>query len=319
MAHGINQTRVSEGKGSGEIRPCLIDGFHALTDISPSYYNSLMVDSGTVASIDAVRISLTLGTGGMGWFMDNADHFGGLFGSDEVNAWTSKVSIGRYHTVWNYAMGDSSLTLGVGLFEKSCKVNERKGFVEFNPNKVAGDERFPVMISAISAHVMQAAMKRYDLALDVALDRSACRLTKDRRVYQAWVSNGITETLGIRNCPGHVRVYDKAAEAGLTGTMTRVELTCDGSWSADEVVSHWPEVHGWTVPEASRDWVRVVGMLLSEKADRGEDVETYIAMLGRGSRPKVRECLRSSMVTLPECAAGYAVNQSLSWENLFTR
>lgn len=317
MTQGTNQNQVGKTNGSEEIRPCLIDGFHALTDIHPPYYNPLRVDSQTVASIDAVRIALNLDGDGMRWFMDNADRFGGLFGTDEVDAWTSKISIGKYHTVWNYNMGESSLTLGVGFFDKSCKLNERKAFAEFNPNKTAGDERFSVMMSAISSHVLQASMRRYDLALDVALDRSACRLSKDRRIYQSWISNGITESLGVRNTAGHVRVYDKAAESGLNGSLTRIELTCDGDWTADDVASHWPEVHSWTVPEATRDWVRVVGMLLSEKAERGEDIETYIAMLGRGSRPKVRSCLRSSVVGLPDCAARYAVEQSMSWSNLF--
>lgn len=313
---GTQNNLVGQADGIGEIRPCLIGGFNALTDIRPSYYNALQVDSQTVASIDAVRLALNLDGDGMRWLMDNADRFGGLFGSDEVSAWTSKISIGKFHTVWNYSMGDSSLTLGVGLFEKSCKLNERKAFAEFNPNKVAGDERFSVMLSAIASHVTSASMKRYDLALDVALDRSACRLSKDRRTYQSWVSNGITESLGVRNTAGHVRVYDKAAEAGLSGTLTRIELTCSGEWSADDVASQWPVVHSWTVPEASRDWVRVVGMLLSEKAARGEEIETYVAMLGRGSRPKVRECCRAGMIELPRCAAEYAVNQSENWQKV---
>ena len=97
---------------------------------------------------------------------------------------------------------------------------------------------------------------------------------------------------------------DKAAEMHLSGVLTRIELTCDGEWDAGQVVAHWPQVHAWHSDEDTRDWVRVVGIMLAEKAERGEDVETLINMLGRGSRPKVREFLRAPMVELPpDCAA----------------
>lgn len=53
--------------------------------------------------------------------------------------------------------------------------------------------------------------------------------------------------------------------------------------------------------------------VLAEKAERGEDVETLINMLGRGSRPKVREFLRAPMVELPPDCAAAAVAEARSW------
>lgn len=132
-------------------------------------------------------------------------------------------------------------------------------------------------------------------------------------MYKSVISNGITEYLGVKNTPGYVKVYDKAAEMNLSGVLTRIELTCDGEWDAGQVVAHWPQVHAWHSDESTRDWVRVVGIMLAEKAERGEEVETLINMLGWRSRPKVREYLRTPMVELPADCAAAAVAEARSW------
>ena len=87
----------------------------------------------------------------------------------------------------------------------------------------------------------------------------------------------------------------------------------DGEWDAGQVVAHWPQVHAWHSDESTRDWVRVVGIMLAEKAERGEEVETLINMLGWRSRPKVREYLRTPMVELPPDCAAAAVAEARSW------
>lgn len=48
-------------------------------------------------------------------------------------------------------------------------------------------------------------------------------------------------------------------------------------------------------------------------AERGEEVETLINMLGWRSRPKVREYLRTPMVELPPDCAAAAVAEARSW------
>ena len=53
--------------------------------------------------------------------------------------------------------------------------------------------------------------------------------------------------------------------------------------------------------------------MLAEKAERGEEVETLINMLGWRSRPKVREYLRTPMVELPADCAAAAVAEAQSW------
>lgn len=50
-------------------------------------------------------------------------------------------------------MGGSSVALGIGFIEPSCKVNMHKGFIEFNPNKVAGDKRFHGLLKTLGTCV----------------------------------------------------------------------------------------------------------------------------------------------------------------------
>ena len=304
-------TQLGSISGTGdEIRPCLIGGFHALTVTHPSYHSPISGGNEWVASIDMLRIAVRFTNDN--WAYEHADT---LIVDDETRVLPMDTRIGHYRHMWVYPCGDSSVTFGIGHNTKSGAVDMRAGVVEMNPNKCAGDERLGKMFSTLAAHVSDATVKRYDLAYDVPISRNSCRVTKDRRIYQSWISNGITESLGVRNSVGHVRVYDKAAESGLLGVLTRIELTCSGDWSSAEILEKWPQVHAWTEGDSTRDWVRVVGMLLSEKAERGEDIETYIAMLGRRSRPKVRDCCRSGVIELPQEAAEYAVRQSQSWAN----
>ena len=300
---------VAPDVGREKSGPCLIAGFHALSDTRPSYFNPYRLDDGSNLSVDMVRLSLSLMNGRGEWLSDHAQ----LIDCDDLNAWVSKVKPGGWHELWSFKLGESSVAMGIGHTSGSCKIDMHKAFLEFNPNKTAGDERFHKMLDYVAPCVSHADLKRFDLALDVERDRRDVRMSKDRRTYKSVVSNGITEYLGVKNTPGYVKVYDKAVEAGLTEPLTRIELTCSGEWAATEVVSHWPEVHGWHSAEGTKDWVRVVGIMLAEKVERGEDVETLVNMLGRGSRPKVREFLRTPMIELPVDAAGAAVAEARAW------
>lgn len=288
---------------------CLIAGFHALTDIRPSYWNAYKAESGATFSIDMVRLRLSFINGKGEWLSTHAQ----TFDCDSMSAWTSKIRPGGWYELWSFELGDSSVALGIGFMEPSCKVNMNRGFIEFNPNKVAGDKRFWRLLKKLAPCVSHARLKRFDLAYDLPTSRLDCRLSKDRRMYKSVISNGITEYLGVKNTPGYVKVYDKAAEMNLSSVLTRIELTCDGEWDAGQVAAHWPQVHAWHSDENTRDWVRVVGIMLAEKSERGEEVETLINMLGRGSRPKVREYLRTPMVELPADCAAAAVAEARSW------
>lgn len=298
--------------GGEKSRPSLIAGFLALNYHSPSYFNYSRCPNGDVCSVDMVRLRLSFMSGKGEWLSSRAQ----TFDCDEASAWVSKIRPGGWRELWSFKLGESSVALGIGFMEPGCRVNMNRGFLEFNPNKVAGDPRFFRLLERLAPCVSHAELKRFDMAYDVPLDRRDCRLSKDRRMYKCVVSDGITEYLGVKNKPGYVKVYDKAAELGLAEgvRLTRIELTCDGAWGAGEVAAAWPQVHGWKSDESARDWVRVVGIMLAEKAERGEDIEALVNMLNRrGSRPKVREFLRTPLLELPDGCAEAVIAEARSW------
>lgn len=54
---------------------CLIAGFHALTDIRPSYWNAYKAESGATFSIDMVRLKLSFINGKGEWLSTHAQTF----------------------------------------------------------------------------------------------------------------------------------------------------------------------------------------------------------------------------------------------------
>ena len=158
-----------------------------------------------------VRLKLSFVNGRGEWLSTHAQ----TFDCDSMSAWTSKIRPGGWYELWSFDLGDSSVALGIGFMEPSCKVNMNRGFIEFNPNKVAGDKRFWRLLEKLAPCVSHARLKRFDLAYDLPTSRLDCRLSKDRRMYKSVISNGITEYLGVKNTPGYVKVYDKAAEMHL--------------------------------------------------------------------------------------------------------
>lgn len=297
--------------------PCLIAGFHQLSEGFPDYWNYSRVGD-SVASVDMVRLKLSMKNGGKEWISEHAQ----TFQCDDFSGWTSKIKPGAWHELLSFGLGDSSMAMGLGQFEPSCKLNAQRGFMEFNPNKVAGDGRFWDLLAKVEPWVAGAELVRFDFAYDVRKPRCECMLTKDRRMYKAVVSNGITEYLGVKNTPGYVKVYDKAKESGLAGELTRIELTCAGEWDADELRKHWPQVHGWTnegasaAPSRSSDWLRVMGTLFAEMAQIGHPVEQLVSTLNWKQKRYVREFLRTPLVELPEGVPEAVIAEAKSWCSL---
>lgn len=312
MGGQIIDVADSAGENSGS---CLIAGIWDVNVPSPDYWRCNKTESGAVCSVDMVRLKLSFCGGGGEWVSAHAQ----TFDCDEVSAWTSKIRPGGWHELWSFALGASSVALGIGFMEKSCRIDMHRGFIEFNPNKVAKDKRFWALLEKIQPYIAHAALKRFDLAFDLPLPRNDVRLEKDRRIYKSVVSSGITEYLGVKNTAGYVKVYDKAKEMGKRGDLTRIELTCDGAWDAAQVLEHWPRVHGWRAEtdgeptEKTRTWLRMVAMALSAVQEARQDTETLVQTLDKRTRAKVRAYLAAPCIELPTEAATAALEEARGW------
>lgn len=317
MEHDKNQ--------GGEIRPCLIGGFRCKNAPSPYVHPIEVDDSGRVVSVDMVRLRVRFpgadlgeGLAGIASMLPSTDAGG-------YRSFTAQSVPGRYRILSTYVMGESSVTLGVGLVGGTGKVDMTQGFVEFNPNKVAQPncvDTFRRWCTRVGMYVKDSELLRWDLAYDVPIARDHLRLEKDRRHYKLEQGTALTEYLGVRNSPGYVKVYDKAAELGLDDVcLTRVELTCKGSWGLDDIELHWPTVYGVrTSFEGLSNTNRLLVGLLADKVRAGYSIEPELKTLNKRTRTKVRAALAEvGVVEFPRAAVMLAIEQAQMWRTYFEK
>lgn len=137
----------------------------------------------------------------------------------------------------------TSFWLGHGLIGTSIMVERYR--LEFNPNKVGSDPHF-VAIHELLVHNCRKPMSRiarFDLAIDIPVERTKCFLVKDRRLYIER-RHGVeyTQYLGARSsAAGRIKLYNKTAEAELEYPLTRLELTLNPATSYENV--NFPKVY----------------------------------------------------------------------------
>lgn len=274
---------------------------------NPPYRDSFLdLETGAIYSCDGLRIGFAADN--IQKIIDALDSWLALY---YVDTYTSN-RIGSYRFMWVWDKADAvsdglqeddgtegvKLVVGFGLVSASGK-SEPKGFVEFNPNKCA--EKPKRLIAMLDSLACDFEVRRYDLAVDFEIDRDGLRMVKDKRKYGCEISNGMTEYLGQRNAPGRVKVYDKRAEMGLDYPLTRVELTCSGEWSEDGIMDSLPVVYCYE----SEDFRNLRGVtkafslaVMANCKDNDEVVETWLRLVDKKTRSKVRKALRNEGVRL---------------------
>ena len=136
-----------------------------------------------------------------------------------------------------------SFWLGHGLITSSISLDRYR--LEFNPNKVSDNEVFKIMHRLLVQHCRSSVshIARFDLAIDIPVDRSRCFLVKDRRLYIER-RHGVeyTQYLGSKSASvGRVKLYNKTAEAKLDYPLTRLELTLDPGTPYEKI--NFPSVY----------------------------------------------------------------------------
>lgn len=203
----------------------------------------------------------------------------------EVRHWSS-LRIGTFRENYTLKFQDkTSFWVGVGL--NANKPLWGRSRMEFNPNKVAAHKVFLEMLKWFNIHSlrMNAIIKRFDLAIDIPIERLSVRLLKDRRVYterrhgQEW-----TEYLGKSATVGRVKLYNKTVEAGLDYPLTRLELTLDPTTPFQEIP--WPPVYYIVNRQMDMEELRVTD---TERFVLGALLEGYgsVTELGRKTRAKM--------------------------------
>ena len=147
---------------------------------------------------------------------------------------SSKQNSYRTMFVFSKKDDDVSSVIKIGFFlnrKDSCGYHSN--FIEFNPNKT-DISVIAYLFRVFSAYSVKMSARsifdlvRYDLAIDIPVDRHYVRLLKSgKRSYTRIEDKALTEYLGKHNSNGFTKVYDKTVESNLDYELTRIEVTCD--------------------------------------------------------------------------------------------
>lgn len=224
------------------------------------------------------------------------------WGRSDIKDYPLNTSEYKYRNLFTIEYADSKMTVGVG-FNGTSKEDYKDGFIEVNPNKCFSSLQCLYDIQRIFDCCWSFEPVRYDLAIDIPLPRESLSLSKDGRKYamEMHSSSDKTEYLGGRNNPGYVKLYNKGREQGDdTVDLSRLELTCDAGWSADQIVSKLPyvnTVHCTGSPDQAADLTstqRALVRALRTSTDRDEIFRSLSANI----RVKLRPYLYDDNTTL---------------------
>ena len=310
-----SKTDLSSSDSAGRIT-----GFEAaINGAYPLAVPVLDLKSRVVYSVDMVRLE---------FFHDNQQKLIDCIDKNPIFATMDTFTsnrIGSYRFLWAFDYSDGKkggfcierdgkevvdgtkgtvLKAGYGVVGKGGKANN-KGFVEFNPNKCeVNGRRF---LEHLFANGCIFVLKRYDIAIDYSIPRSHVRVMRDRRTYEFVLSSkgGATEYLGTRNAPGRVKVYDKAGEQGLETDLTRVELTCSGTWTLKDIKEHLPICNDFKKVNNNSYLLTIANIISDLLMDVDEDgnrtiralecvPERYWALMPQATRYKVKKMLKDS-------------------------
>lgn len=146
----------------------------------------------------------------------------------DVQHWTS-FRIGTYREQFSIKMpNNTSFWIGAAL--NLAKTSWGKVHIEFNPNKAADSEVFQEVFGFLKSHTrpMHRIVRRFDLAIDLPIERMSVFLVKDARAYfERRHGRELTQYLGPRSAHGRVKLYNKQLESKLSYPLTRLEMTLD--------------------------------------------------------------------------------------------
>ena len=214
---------------------------------------------------------------------------------------------------------DASCTVGIG-WNGIERDDMFKGFVDFNPNKVAHYASFfeDLAVLKCATRPLGWIIKRVDIAVDIHTPREKVFLSKDHRKYESSVLSlsNRTEYLGVRNSVGRVKIYNKSIESSLGYPLTRIEVTCEPS--VESFFASAPSVYDITKATEQQikfehkltDTDAVILNLVFHAMVNGDDYGMLqFRSLGRKKREKLEEFLfpESSLVVFDKLAVGSVI------------
>lgn len=207
------------------------------------YYHQINTQNGLIVSIDNIVLDFVIHR------QNDRDRLAKLLDAMpitqqvDITHWDS-LKIGTFHDQFRLSFADgTSFWLGFGLIGK--KTFWERCRLDFNPNKVGAKTAFQSLLNFFFGCTCQydRSIKRYDLAIDVPVDRFDCTLLKDNRAYiERRHGKEYTQYLGAKSShAGRVKLYNKQVESSLSYPLTRLELTLEPCVPYTEI--NWPTVY----------------------------------------------------------------------------
>lgn len=191
----------------------------------------------------------------------------------------------------------TSFWLGHGLIGTSIMVERYR--LEFNPNKVGPNPSFIAVHELLVCNCRKSATRiaRFDLAIDIPVDRAKCFLVKDRRLYIER-RHGIeyTQYLGAKSSAvGRVKLYNKSAEAKLDYCLTRLELTLNPAMPYEDI--NFPKVFCIKTSDATAGEVKMTD---TERFILNAILQGFGTLneLGRKTKAKIETLMKNFVVQI---------------------
>ena len=147
---------------------------------------------------------------------------------------TCNFRVGNYAHTITYKLADGkSFAVLIGRYDYKESKNQvaAEAVIDFNPNKVPA-RAWKQITGILAARAISVCVVRFDLALDLPIQRSILQLVQRPGSQYHMLSDEEytkTEYTGQRSHHAAVKLYDKAAELKLSMPCTRLEITIERS------------------------------------------------------------------------------------------
>ena len=288
-----------------------------------TYYRPIVIDNYLFMSCDMLRIKFN-----MNEFMLN--RFNRFITTYEIMH--SNVNVKKYFNISPFkyrnllAISDfeTKNSFSLGLVYNDLNKTTNDCFIEFNPNKCINETNTGLaqpFLDYIKQHGSHIELVRYDLAIDIPIEREFVSLDKDIRKYtKLWFTDvetnyslivsdmekkqihykidvkskslsNCTEYLGQRNKSGFVKLYNKQIESDLDKPITRLEITLD-SISYDKFIQVLPNISIYkNVNQSDLDSLNDTEKVLLKLLQQNSNCDLYLNQLGRKMQDKLKRIL----------------------------
>lgn len=255
------------------------------------YCNPIFADDLTL-SLDSIILDVSIPNPAIRDLLKvNIDHIA-RGAKVSVSSWESyKPGTFRQQTLFRIDE-DRSFWMGHGLIGNGTLIDRYR--LDCNPNKVGNDPNLKLIREFLvrNSRGSLCRIPRFDLAIDIPVDRNKCFLVKDRRLYiERRHGQEYTQYLGSKSSTvGRVKLYNKSLEADLDYPLTRLELTLDPKIPYEKV--NFPTVWCLSNQQMALDGLKVTE---TEKFIVNALLQGYGTLndLGRKTRAKIEKLLKN--------------------------